>query len=81
MAAEELQMVLHALALHGPVTLGGLALVLGKERNRVAQAVEQLVADGLVRRERTAAGPRIVLQLTPEGRQALADGGDAPFLQ
>jgi DNA-binding MarR family transcriptional regulator len=72
MQAEERRMLLHTLALHEPVTLRGLALVLGQERNQVAQTVEQLVAAGLVQRQRRVPGVQVLLRLTLAGQQALA---------
>lgn len=66
-------MTLHAIGLHEPVTLRGLALVLGQARNQVAEAVEQLVAEGWVRRQRVAAAYAVTLHLTAAGRQVFDD--------
>ena len=65
-------MMLHAVALHEPVTVRGLALVLGQARNQVSHAVEDLVADGLVRRQRSTTTLAVTLHLTAAGRDALA---------
>ncbi len=62
-------MTLHAIALHQPVTVRGLAIVLAQDRNRVSITVGQLVAAGLVQRER--ADLKVTLQLTSTGWQAL----------
>lgn len=69
-------MTLPALALHEPVTLSGLALVLGQARNAVSEAVTELVAAGLVRREYVPTERRVYLRLTPAGTASLAGGGN-----
>ncbi len=67
-------MTLATIALHEPVTVSGLAVVLGRERNAVSHRVTQLVQAGLVQRTYAPAERRVYLRLTPAGTAALVAG-------